>query len=798
MSSEDEMDAESFYSDPRNMMNAFPEHMRPTAYLTVQEAHAAVNAARTELFVLYDELHRIVSLHEDTIRKRWTKKNKTKREALLLDVYPGIPKAHAPDTQAFKENSGTDNTLAAYRDDFILFFANLQDLCSGAGTKFLSLLHYRAHYFPSAFATFDRDNLSIGIVASAIRRVYAQDCTVICYGGRDTYGKVISWNDSWGVDQINGQYLEWTGDGVSVADALPLLETQTKLLTLLTRAAEKILWDAPPPSSLGTALLPPVIASGQETGHDWSSIAHQHYIRPYGPPPEFSLPALAELVDLQYDLAVNHLIDLRTDPDYLASTLQDHVDHRLESAAVGIPAPQKLVQTRALRFMLMDAYSEFAMWHALREAVSTASSVLDEMGGPPSRGRSLPEKYDSALMDVEALLHELRKRTQTRTPTTICASPPLRNVFTVTFLDGERFGRNHITNPRDAENDKLLQIVFRLIHPQRLEELGVYPVTRLYDELDIILASDPTQRARISAPVYTLLTQLGSISDALYMLKLHRPNIRAQDEQERSARATRVAGNLLQTLAGSERVEPTFAHLAFPVRRFHYPPGPKTAQWAQGCEEVDGSVSRFWAAADTYMRRVAGLPLFNLVQTLLRPHIHPSTNWALQISRPRSTRRDSSSEESAFVLYAGAVSISVDDEPEPTRKGKKKKTRGQPREQSSQAVTTPAPTEPTREIMRVTARTLKAMRKLFRAVDQDAYGGTLDWTELLHALAEIGFSYTRGHGSAFRFTHEPSGRKISAHCCHPEPYLNYRQCRAFGRQLRSVYGWDGDSFVLKE
>jgi hypothetical protein len=71
MSDSDESD--SFYSDPRKFFSFLPAEQRPAAYLTVDEAAAAVKQARGELLSVYDKLYHVVQLHESTIRKRWTK-----------------------------------------------------------------------------------------------------------------------------------------------------------------------------------------------------------------------------------------------------------------------------------------------------------------------------------------------------------------------------------------------------------------------------------------------------------------------------------------------------------------------------------------------------------------------------------------------------------------------------------------------------------------------------------------------------------------------------------------------------
>jgi hypothetical protein len=61
----------------------------------------------------------------------------------------------------------------------------------------------------------------------------------------------------------------------------------------------------------------------------------------------------------QYEFAVQHLADLRTDPIYLAENLQAYYEHRIET--LHGKAPQSLVQGRTVSLMLTDAYAFLAV-----------------------------------------------------------------------------------------------------------------------------------------------------------------------------------------------------------------------------------------------------------------------------------------------------------------------------------------------------------------------------------------------------------------------------------------------------
>jgi hypothetical protein len=67
-------------------------------------------------------------------------------------------------------------------------------------------------------------------MASAVRRIYAPGCTVLNYGDRSTYGKIIGW-ETMCDDGLFGQQVEiLLGEAHNPADCLPIFEAQTKLV----------------------------------------------------------------------------------------------------------------------------------------------------------------------------------------------------------------------------------------------------------------------------------------------------------------------------------------------------------------------------------------------------------------------------------------------------------------------------------------------------------------------------------------------------------------------------------------
>jgi hypothetical protein len=234
----------------------------------------------------------------------------------------------------------------------------------------------------SPYPDVNRFKLHFGVVASAVRRIYAPGCTVLTYGDRTTYGRFVSW-DAVCDDGLCGQQVEiLLGEAHNPSDCLPIFEAQTKLvsfvllcllmvwlttffrqLTLLMKTVEKLLWDIDlsllPPLPPDHRPLPPPTITPATSDFGWESTARQHNLRAYLHPPEFSDKQLSVLIETQYDLAVDHLVDLHVDPAYLSEQIQLYAAHRIESCSSGPRPSQSLINNRAVTFLLTDAIINF-------------------------------------------------------------------------------------------------------------------------------------------------------------------------------------------------------------------------------------------------------------------------------------------------------------------------------------------------------------------------------------------------------------------------------------------------------
>jgi hypothetical protein len=222
--------------------------------------------------------------------------------------------------------------------------------------------------------------LGFGVVAGAIPRLHAVDCGMVVLGDDITYGKVLEYSEPFekldGTSPDGGQMEHTLRESMPFGDGLAVLDAQTKLVSqpvtqsnlmlkfltqmnFLLAVVCKILADLDLTELTPAAPLSAPVIPTLNTMFQWQSTARANTMRPYGPPPVFSIDDISSLIKSQYELAVQHLGDLRTDPMYFAETVQSYYDHRVETI-LG-KAPPSLIQNRAIMLMLTDAYSFFVV-----------------------------------------------------------------------------------------------------------------------------------------------------------------------------------------------------------------------------------------------------------------------------------------------------------------------------------------------------------------------------------------------------------------------------------------------------
>jgi hypothetical protein len=116
----------------------------------------------------------------------------------------------------------------------------------------------------------------------------------------------------------------------------------------------------------------PVIPLTDSAGKNWESTARTNTLRPYLDPPVFSFSTLKAVAESRYDLAVEHLIDLRTEPSFFAEQLGLVYSHRLEFVCLDAHAPQSIVQGRAIMSLLSDPVGDLAVGDSFSRCIDNS------------------------------------------------------------------------------------------------------------------------------------------------------------------------------------------------------------------------------------------------------------------------------------------------------------------------------------------------------------------------------------------------------------------------------------------
>ncbi|KAJ6543542.1 hypothetical protein DFH09DRAFT_1282386 [Mycena vulgaris] len=710
-------------SDAKAQAQAFfdslPAHIpRPEAILTSKEARQRADKIQHELFKSWYQLKETVHVHEETIRKRWKKRTAVKRKQLLQEIDPKLPKEHAPEISALAQDD--PSARQAKRNDFMLPYLNLEDLSINNGTQFLGLLHARVYHSPSEFAWFDNNTLNFGIVAGGIKRFHGLDCGMIAFGDEATYGKVLGYSeflDKSDRDSPDGAQMEHLlRESMSFGDGLAVLEMRSKLMGFLLAVVNKILIDLDLGDLKPATLLPAPAIPILNTTFQWQSSARSNALRPYGPPPVFSIDQIAVLLESQYELAVQHVADLRTDPVYLAETIQSYYAHRLETI-LG-KAPPSLIQDRAISLMLSDAYSFLAVKTLIQcydlvlmlvfiALIDDFRVVQTTFPNGVARARDLPREYENALMNFHPILGLLETRLTKRHHSTFCSASALASGRTVRCTD-PAFEKNFATF-KGQPGDKLYGYMVLLLQE---EQVHLWQVVRIFDQLDRI-TQDPIQHQRVSPLIANLLSQWGVVNDCKSILDWHRPAVEPSEEIQAAAQTR---------------------------------PSP--------CPVL---------SADRELVKTCGTELLALGTLVVAPFAVGPTDW-VALSTPKVPTGRGKPTRAALLPFGGAVQTAAAKEELPHVK-EKPKTRGVP------AVTENANHTPAEQIFvavpsaPVSAKVYRVFSTLFNATKDEEIAlqqSSVAWKDIQAAFAQLKFVLQKTRGSAWTFRHPDGQRSVTA------------------------------------
>lgn len=248
--------------------------------LSLEQAQVEINSRCTNIWRHYELLQEIMSRHESTIRKRWIKKTKDKKQNILTTAWgPDMPKMHRPDFHALRHDSDAGCwTRDAHRNRsaYMWPYINIEDLTKP--TSFLLLLNARGRSPPPEFAAADANAMKLGSANGAIKSA-ALEGYVLCLTGQDkqNYGKLVS-REGRRCASCRPNYEQFSPD-----EGLLVLECQERLLCFLISCVRSILHELSGETLLSAAMQPepsPLVAEDGSAASLTMVIEETQYRRP--------------------------------------------------------------------------------------------------------------------------------------------------------------------------------------------------------------------------------------------------------------------------------------------------------------------------------------------------------------------------------------------------------------------------------------------------------------------------------------------------------------------------------------
>jgi hypothetical protein len=715
----------------------------PSSMPTPAEAQREARERSTHVLASWNQLRQILERHEDVLRKRWTKKTRTQRTAIILGAWPKMSATHRPDYEAFRrETSESKSQGTKFREAYLWPYINVEDLVKGK--TMLLFLSSRGRNPPYMFARTDFDTIRLGHVSGHISPAFLNEHTMFLDGlDVSTYGRLIAWDDD---DSAFTKMMN--GMAHQPGEALLILEIQQKVLKFLVDCCHALLHDFDPGRLITDAEVkpePPPISDSSE----WPSLAAIAAETPYRLPAKLNLLGLKDIISARRLSAEDHIRSLREDPGYFADVIGDWSEHRqeqmLDSNGASHPVlSSPLFWERVIGNVLIDAYGSLISWDIISSQLIELTALQEQYSGVIEPHEELPPEYMKAFVRFRYILEQFMKGPASLLKTGVVASPPLRSYF---IRQPHISGSNiiGIESRMGARGDiaRLMWLFDSLWTEQKLFLAGA---NGLIDEIEYLIESDAKEKARISSWVARELSEFGLAARIKHELDLYQSDTRFDDawgdycteiREDFSLRFAKFA-NLQDVLQDSPLQRKISGMGSLTEGRFFYPSDKKrTRQTTDDMRKAEANLDSFWAAIDRHYQLKTGKILDDdIVQEWYGGrHMERTPEWI----EPVKATKKMSNQDRNFTQSLSLLRIENDNVPKfvPSIPKAKPKTRGSAFETSND-IQVSKPTPNLQPTFTVKNRAYKVFRTLFFNPSSADLPGEITWSDFLFAMASTG------------------------------------------------------------
>lgn len=780
----------------------------------IEELRSKSKEYTKAIFDNFKFLLAVLVCHEDLIRRRWMKKTKVQRKAVLLQAWPNMSPTHRPDFDAHLGDTWTSKIKS--QDALAWPYINLEDLMRPR--SLLIFLNTRGRNLPYNFAHSDLELAP----AYKLRKEFLdcrKDNYAMAFVGRkdvETYGEFMSFErDSEVTDSIN------RGLTVHVDHGIQILSIQYGILNFLVRCCREII-----PEKIKTGIefvpqpQPPHLSDNLDACSSLDIVARE---APYRLPAKVDFQWMRTLVSAKRNQAVDHVWALREDPGYFDDVMRESREHRLELLldASGHVSPQACDNTlyeRVLRLGTKDAYIAVFFWDEISHRITQLHELSKKYTSQVRIGQDLPEEYFELLVETKFFLEAVSLDFIDLVKYTYYASPPLRPYFKrdINSLEDspDRIDvlSNYELDGKDKSRDRILKLFQYMIEKGSRDYITLHT---LLDEFERLMQDDPNGKSYISPLVASHISQLSVISECLYHLHLFQPwakRIKSTIEERKS----QLMANYAKTLLGwHPLLVIKFAGTNLPSLgnpqdgKFHYPVNKRRSREnVNAMRSAEAALDAFWKAADGHWRRYARRMPHGMVKHILGERSLQRTPPWVEPLKGRKVLADVQPLDYIYQPFSGTYhdagkSITGNFDKLSLGTKMKEKTQGTPTSTEnfiigSDQVAAEHIADPPSTNFTVDKRAHKVFNTLFHSPNSPDQPGEIPWPDFLHAMVSVGFNAEKLQGSSWHFTpcNLDVERSIQFHEPHPGNKLPFTWARRYGRRLARAYGWNSKMFTL--
>lgn len=774
----------------------------------------------------HNELRAILERHEATIQKRWAKKTKAQRQAILLKLWPNMATEYRPDLEAFIHVRNLTEVRKMNREWFVWPYINQEDLSK---SNMLPLLaNARGRHDPCDFAAADGAAMEMGILFGIIEYSRLTDMVMILNGavGPDEYGKLLRAHD-------HPEAIAWLRSRTQFPpeQGLLILEAQEMLLGFLVSWCKHVLHDIPTPALTSEAFPikphPPQKAEAETSG--FNSMAVMAAEAPYRVPKHVDFRRIEALLAAKVSALEDYMWSLREDPGYFAHTQREIIEHREEQVKDMCGKPHMVLEKSRIHIfrdsvmnqLVAGAYIPLEIYTELQLQARNLRLLHEKYSPIISPLKPLPKDYMQGILRFRLHLRQAAQEPINDLRNCITASPPIRSFWVRDPSVDAPLKKSHVIPKPGMKSDNLgIKLVKRLAPLWNMgRNINTTCLQKFIDDVDRLLESEQKAKELVSSYVASIIGELSIISQCITQLDLYQPwasgfdiaMAEYEDDIREEFRKTSQQIISINSAFQGKKWSRAVRLGDVSTGRFEYPIDKRrTRENVDKLRESEARLDAFWVSVDELVRANAGnLEGLAVRRLLSQPRILQRTpEWIEPVRDSKRIKTAKTTDQDVEHLYkplsALYFGVSNPEGPDTPSAKTKTKTRGTAEVSLTATAADDPPEDPSaldsQPTIAVNARALKVFRTLFFNPSPTATPGEIAWNDFLHALTSAGFAAEKLYGSVWQFRPVTLSvdRSIQFHEPHPSGKIPFRDARRHGRRLNRAYGWCGGMFVLKE